>query len=133
MIHILDAGPMVAYLSSEKGATIVADILADNLGECYAHFFNLTEIYYIYFRRGGVAQAEAALKTLMDAGVIPCYDHDNEFWKESALFKGRHPMSLPDAFCLTLARGLTGTVVTTDHGEFDALVPLGYAPIFFIR
>src|SRR5438105_4316518 len=117
---------MIAYLDGEPGAPGVAQLLIDNPNECFAHIFNLTEIYYIYFRRGGVIAAESALQTLFSAGVIPRDDNDTAFWKEAATFKGTHALSLPDAFCLTLARRLSGPVVTTDHGEFDPLVPLGY-------
>ena len=136
MIHVLDAGPMIAYMDGERGAPVVAQILTDNPNACYAHVFNLTEIYYIYFRRGGVTMAETAIQTLLAAGVIPRDDADEAFWKETGTFKGSHAMSLPDAFCLALARRLGGTVITTvptDHGEFDPLVQHNYCPTLFIR
>lgn len=133
MIHILDAGPMMAWLKAEPGAPRVSQILADNPGECFAHVFNLTEVYYLTFRQGGVALAEAVIETLLNAGIIPREDADTAFWKDAATFKGSHALALPDAFCLALARRLFGTVVTTDHAEMDPLVPLGYCPILFIR
>ena len=34
---------------------------------------------------------------------------------------------------IALAKQLAGEVVTSDHHEFDALVPLGLCPIRFIR
>lgn len=133
MVHAFDAGPMMAYLTNEAGSAVAEQILLDNPGECYAHVFNLAEIYYITFRRKGRTAAETALQTLASAGIIPCEDSDETFWKAAALFKCRHPLSLPDGFCLALAQRLNATVVTTDHAEFDALVPLGYCPILFIR
>ena len=133
MIHVLDAGPMVAYLKAEPGAPVVAQTFTDNPGECYAHILNLAEVYYLFFRRGGISTAEAAIQTLLDAGVIPREDADSVFWKAAAAFKGRHPLALPDGFCLALAQKLSGIVVTTDHAEFDPLTPLGYCPILFIR
>ena len=133
MIHILDAGPMMAWLKAEPGAPRVSQILADNPGECFAHVFNLTEVYYLTFRQGGVTLAEAVIETLLNAGIIPREDADTDFWKDAATFKGSHALALPDAFCLALARRLSGTVVTTDHAEMDPLVPLGYCPILFIR
>lgn len=133
MNYALDAGPMIAFLDNEPGADVVEEVLTEPNSVCYAHILNLSEIYYLYFRRGGTAVAEDALQTLLDAGVLVRDDNEEAFWKEAASFKGRHPMSLPDAFCLMLARRLNGTAVTTDHGEFDALVPLNYCPILFIR
>ena len=133
MIHILDTSAKIAFLDREPGADVVRKVLVDNPGECYAHVFNLCEVYYIYYRRGGVAAAEAALQNLFHAGLIAREDIDTAFWKEVGRLKGSHAMSLPDAFCVNLARRLSGTAVTSDHGEFDPLVPLGYCPILFIR
>ena len=133
VIHVLDAGPMMALLKAETGAPFVARLLADNPSECFAHVFNLSEVYYLFFRQRGAEEAEAAIQKLLDGGVIPCEDADTVFWKDAATFKGKHALSLPDAYCLALARRLSGTAVTTDHNEFDPLVPLGYCPILFIR
>jgi len=133
LIHIMDAGPMMALLKGETGDQIVAQTLVTNPGECFAHVFNLTEVYYLFFRQGGTGTAETAIQALLNAGIIPREDADTAFWKDAAAFKGRHALALPDAFCLALARRLSGTVVTTDHAEFDPLVPLGYCPIIFIR
>jgi ribonuclease VapC len=131
--YALDAGPFIAFLDDEPGADVVEGVLTEPGSNCYAHIFNLAEVYYIYFRRGGVAMAEAALQAVVDVGIIVCDDNDTAYWKEAATFKGRHAIALPDAFCLALARRLGGTVVTTDHNEFDPLVPLSYCPILFVR
>jgi predicted nucleic acid-binding protein len=133
MVHVFDAGPMMAILKGELGSQVAAKTLIDNPGECFAHVFNLTEIYYLFFRSGGAMAAEAAVQTLLTAGIIPREDADTAFWKDAATFKGKHPLALPDTFCLALAVRLSGTVVTTDHAEFDALVPLSYCPILFVR
>ena len=124
---------MMAWLKGEPGAPTVSQTLIANPGDCFAHVFNLVEVYYLFFRQGGISTAETAIQTLLNAGIIPREDADTAFWKDAAAFKGRHALALPDAFCLALARRLSGTVVTTDHAEFDPLVPLGYCPILFIR
>jgi predicted nucleic acid-binding protein len=124
---------MIAFLDDEPGAGVVEQVLTEPGSTCYAHIFNLMEIYYTYFRRRGEAVAEDALQSLLDTGLAVRDDHDTAFWKEAAMFKGKHAIALPDTFCLTLARRLNGTVITTDHTEFDPLVPFGYCPILFIR
>ncbi len=133
MNYVLDAGPMIAFLDDEPGAGVVEQVLTEPESTCYAHIFNLMEIYYIYFRRRGEGVAEDALQSLLDTGLTVRDDHDTAFWKEAATFKGKHAIALPDTFCLTLARRLNGTVITTDHTEFDPLIPFGYCPILFIR
>ena len=124
---------MIAFLDGEPGDDKVEDVLTEPGSTCFAHIFNLAEIYYIYYRRGGQALAESTIQDLLSLGIVLRDDHDEPFWKEAASFKGRHALSLPDAFCLNLGRRLNGTVVTTDHGEFDPLVSYGYCSIFFIR
>lgn len=133
MSYVLDAGAMIAYLDGEPGASVTASILINNAHQCYAHAINLAEIYYVNFRRGGQLQAENAIQTLLSVGVIPSEDMDSSFWKQIGAIKGMHALSLPDAFCIALAMRLGATVATTDHNEFDPLVPVGYCPIVFIR
>lgn len=53
MNYVLDAGPMIAFLDDEPGAEVVEQVLTEPGSTYYAHIFNLTEIYYIYFRGGG--------------------------------------------------------------------------------
>jgi predicted nucleic acid-binding protein len=124
---------MIAFLDDDRGAEVVEQVLTEPGSMCYAHIFNLTEVYYIYFRRGAKDMAEEALQSLLETGIIVRDDHDTDFWKGAATVKGTHAMALPDAFCLTLAQRIEGTIVTTDHTEFDPLVPLNYCPIMFIR
>jgi predicted nucleic acid-binding protein len=131
--YALDTGAIIAFLDDEPGAEVVEDVLTEPGSNCYAHIFNLAEVYYIYFRRGDTVMAEDAIQAVLDLGIIVRDDNDTAYWKEAATFKGKHAIALPDAFCLALARRLGGTVVTTDHTEFDPLVPLGYGSFLFIR
>lgn len=124
---------MIAFLANEPGAEAVEDVLTEPGSTCYAHAFNLCEVYYLYYRRGGAAVADGTIHDLLDLGIIARNDLDTAFWKSAGALKGRHALSLPDAFCIALAQRLRGTVVTTDHGEFDPLIALGYCPILFVR
>jgi len=124
---------MIAYLTGEAGNDVVTQILLDNPGDCFAHVFNLMEVYYVFFRKGGKTAADRALQTLLNAGVVAREDADAPFWQGAATFKGMHALSLPGCFCLAMAQRLNGTAGTTDHTEFEPLVPLGYCPILFIR
>ena len=123
----------MAFLNNEPGVDVVEDVLTEPGSTCYAHVYNLCEIYYLYYRRGGAAVAESATQDLLAVGIAPRDDIDTVFWKAAGAFKGQHALSLSDAFCLALAQRLGAQLVTTDHAEFDPLVPLGYCPIRFIR
>jgi len=45
--YALDAGPMMAFLNGEPGAEVVEDLLTEPESACYAHAYNLCEIYYL--------------------------------------------------------------------------------------
>ncbi len=128
-----DACAMIAYLWNEPGGSVVDSLLQDPAHDCYAHAINLCEVYYQVFRRSDEATARNAIDKLRAAGVIERSDMDEGFWRKVGSLKARGRISLADCFCLALAIELGGQVVTSDHGEFDPLVPLGLAPILFIR
>jgi predicted nucleic acid-binding protein len=132
-IHILDASAMVAYISAEPGATVVRALLTDPNATCYAHTMNLCEVYYGAIRKTDVQRARQTILNLFADGVIERQDMNRRFWQGVGELKATGRISLPDCFCISLAQELAGEVVTSDHGEFDPLVPLGIVPINFIR
>ena len=133
MNYALDACAMVAYLNGELGADVVATLLADPNNVCYAHAINLCEVYYGTLRATDEPTARAAIATLYADGVIARQDMSQRFWQRVGQLKARGRISIPDCFCIVLAQQLGGEVVTSDHHEFDPLVPLGIVPITFIR
>jgi PIN domain nuclease of toxin-antitoxin system len=132
-IHVLDASAMVAYLGAEPGGLVVRALLNDPTTVCYAHTINLCEVYYNAIRLSDVPRARQTILNLFADGVIERQDMSQDFWQRVGEHKSRGRISLPDCFCISLAQELGGEVVTSDHGEFDPLVPLGIVPINFIR
>ncbi len=132
-ICILDAGPMIAYLQAEPGAEVVLDLLADPNTYCYAHAVNMAEVYYHMLRAFDEPTAEQAVADLIADGVKIQENLDTAFWKNLGRLKARGNLSIADCFCIVLTQRLGGELVTTDHHEFDPLVPQGLCPIRFIR
>ena len=124
---------MVAYLAGEPGALVVDTLLNDAKALCYAHSVNLCEVFYDSLRTTDEHQARQALEDLYSAGVIERRDLSRSFWQSVGKLKARGRISLADCFGLALAQHLGGEIVTSDHHEFDPLVPLGIVPIRFIR
>ena len=134
MNHAFDAGPMIAFLDGEPGAPVTRQLLRDNPARLLCPRFQSDgSVLRLLSARGIERRRKTALSNLLNAGIIPDETADTAFWKDAATIKGSHALSLPDAFCLALARRLGGTAVTTDHNEFDPLVPLNLCPILFIR
>ena len=61
MNYVLDAGPMIAYLNNELGADSVEDVLTEPGSTCYAHVYNLCEVYYLYYRQGAASGLEPTI------------------------------------------------------------------------
>ena len=132
-IHVLDASAMVAYVTAEPGGLLVRDLLGSPSATCYAHSVNLCEVYYETIRRSDAQTAKAAIASLLADGVIERRDMSRDFWQRVGDLKSRGRISLADCFGLALSQELSGEFVTTDHHEFDPLVPLGIVQINFIR
>ena len=56
------------------------------------------------------------------------------FWKLVGQYKAQIArVSLADCFALALTKNIRGILLTSDHHEFDRIVPLQICPIHFIR
>jgi PIN domain nuclease of toxin-antitoxin system len=124
---------MIAYLRGERGGSVVDVFLNTPTDTCYAHAINLLEVYYDFIRKHNEPTARQALGDLAAAGVVTRRDMSRPFLLQVGQHKARGRISLADCFCIVLAQTLSGQVVTSDHHEFDPLVPLGIVPIHFIR
>jgi PIN domain nuclease of toxin-antitoxin system len=133
MIYVLDACAMLAYLRNETGADVVENVLLDANSQCVAHAINLCEVYYIVHRDSGERDADSAIKDLKSVGVVERNNFDEAFWKEVGKLKAGGGISIPDCFAITLSRQLGGTVLTSDHKEFDPVAAAGVCSITFIR
>jgi predicted nucleic acid-binding protein len=132
-VYVMDAGPMIAYLQGEAGGTVVQALLADTTNTCYTHAVNMMEVYYHFLRAFDEPTAEQAVADLITDGIVLREDIDESFWKGIGKLKAQGRISIADCFCIALAQRIGGELVTTDHHEFDPLVPLGLCPIQFIR
>jgi predicted nucleic acid-binding protein len=130
---VIDACALIAYLRGEIGGAVVRNLLETPGTVCYAHSVNLCEVYYLSVRQKDSNRARAIIATLYADGIIERRDMSRKFWREVGDLKAGGRISLPDCMCIALAVQLSATVVTSDHGEFDPLVPLGIVPIQFIR
>lgn len=133
MIYILDASAVIAYLRGEPGADAVASILSDPADECLVHALNMCEVYYHFYRVSGEKAADGSMRDLLSLGVQLREDLSDEFWKSAAVFKARGRISLADCFAIALAKSAGGSVLTSDHHEFDSIAGGGTCPVTFIR
>ena len=133
-IYVMDANSLLASLRNEPGGSVADGLLADPNADCLAHSVNLCEIFYDTLRQTDLATAQLTISDLLALGLTERPDMDTEFWQLIGQLKvspGR--ISLADCFTLALAIRTGGILVTSDHHEFDVIVPLGLCPILFVR
>lgn len=133
MIYILDACAMIAFLRRETGADVVEAILLDENNRCFAHAINLCEVFYDFHRSVGEPAAEKAISDLKESGIVERNDFDQAFWKEVGRIKSPNKASLADCAAIVLANQIGGTVLTSDHHEFDKIAQDNVCSVQFIR
>lgn len=133
-LHVMDACALNAYLRGEPGEDVVEDILLDSDNVNLVHAVNLCEVYYDTLRDSDLTTAEQAVERIYGWGIVLRPDMDPAFWQLVGRLKvDPGKLSLADCFALALAITTGATLVTSDHHEFDPIVPLGLCPILFIR
>jgi predicted nucleic acid-binding protein len=129
----MDACALIALLKAEPGADVVWAHLLDPNNACYAHALNLCEVYYYFRRNASEAAADGAIEDLRYLGVVERNDFDEAFWKDAGKLKAGGNISLADCIAVALTNRLAGTVLTSDHGEFDPVAAAGICNVTFIR
>lgn len=131
---VLDACALIAFLADEPGSEVVAETFMDPQFEHYMHVINVCEVYYDILRRAGREKADSMLDLIASLGIVTRSDLDLNFWKQVAQYKADlKRISLADCFALSLTQRLEGTLLTSDHHEFDPISAQGLCTIRFIR
>jgi len=113
----------LAFYLGEEGGKVVKDSLekVQNGGaEGYINILNLAEIYYILCRvDAGLAEEKERNLRLFGLKVIPI--EDDKLWRVAAIIKGKHTLSLADAFAAATAKILESKLVVGSDEEFREL------------
>lgn len=120
MSVVFDTQALLVLYMGEKGAERVAELLRQVLDrkiKGYISVVNLAELYYILGRkdRKMADEKERNLRSF-DVKIAPV--RDNALWKEAALLKAGHSLSLADAFAAATAKTLKSKLVTGADPEF---------------
>lgn len=131
---VFDACAVVALLRGESGAETVASLLDEPKNRCRLHAVNLREVYYDGLRRGDTSDAARLEELLTKSGFDIETEIPRPLWESVGRLKATlRRVSLADCFALAFALQENGTVVTSDHHEFDPIAATGICPVQFIR
>ncbi len=102
---VFDTEALLIFYLGEEGAEVVEDLLRriqNKETKGFLNIVNLTEFYYILYRRDA-AIAEEKVRNLRAYGmeIVPLMD--NAIWREAGKIKGEHAISLADAFAVATA------------------------------
>ncbi|GHV55849.1 hypothetical protein FACS1894216_19040 [Synergistales bacterium] len=120
MKYVLDACALIALIKKEQGFELVRDIIEKTSNEVLLHSVNLLEVYY-ELRRDLGEEADKLLTAVKYSPIDVIFLITDELIRVAARFKNSYKISLGDSFVLATAHISGGTVVSSDHHEFDII------------
>jgi len=120
---VLDTQALLILYMGEKGAEHVANLLKQVLDgkiKGYMNVVNLAELYYILSRKSS-KMADEKERNIRRFGIKIIPVIDDALWKEAALLKANHSLSLADAFAAATAKILKSKLVTGTDPEFAGI------------
>ncbi len=124
---VFDTEALLIFYLGEEGAEVVEDLLRriqSKETKGFLNIVNLTEFYYILYRRDAEI-AEEKVRNLRAYGmeIVPLMD--NSIWREAGKIKGEHAISLADAFAVATAIAKNDKLVVGRDEDFKKVsVPL---------
>ncbi|MCL2203841.1 MAG: type II toxin-antitoxin system VapC family toxin [Defluviitaleaceae bacterium] len=134
--YVMDACAMLALIRDEEGADMVADILNAancNKAKIIMHKANLLEVYYDLLRTFGKEKADAVIIEIKKRPIEINPEITDEIFTEAGRLKARHRISFADSFALAQTKVSGGTLLTSDHHEFDEIEQKEAISIAWIR
>jgi len=117
--YILDACALIAALSDEPGVEMIEPLFLRADAEIAMNKLNLLEVYYHVYRRAGAKAADEVLAEIGRSPIRVLAEISNAVFKEAGRLKASYRISLADAVALAEASVSGGSLVTSDHHEFD--------------
>ncbi len=123
MKYVFDTEAILKFYLGEDGAPKVLELLRhvrDKKVKGYINIINLTEFYYILYRKNPEI-AKQKVENLLSFGVVPHEIKDNDLWKEAGKLKTLHNIPLADAFAAATANHLKATLVAGKDADFEGV------------
>ena len=111
---VFDTEAILAYYLGEQGGEKVLKLLNEvyeERAEGYINIINLTEFYYILYRKSPEIAGDKE-RNLRAYGLKIVPVKDNGLWLEAAKIKGEYAVSLADAFAVAAAKIKKAKLVT---------------------
>ena len=123
-IFILDACALIAFLSGEKGAEKVRDILQNALdGKIVLKIsqINLLEVYYDAINVYDQSIADEILEKINEFPIEVIIGLSKDVFKEAGRIKSKYRIPLGDSVAVAECIVGNGILVTADHADFEKI------------
>lgn len=123
MNYVFDTEVILKFYLEEEGARKVLELLErvqDKKVKGYINIINLTEFYYILYRKSPEI-AKQKVENLLSFGLIPYEIKNNDLWREAGKLKALHNIPLADAFAAATANHLKATLVAGKDADFEGV------------
>ncbi len=123
MNYVFDTEVILKFYLEEEGARKVLELLErvqDKKAKGYINLINLTEFYYILYRKSPEI-AKQKVENLLSFGLIPYEIKNNDLWREAGKLKALHNIPLADAFAAATANHLKATLVAGKDADFEGV------------
>lgn len=115
---------MLAVLSNEQGADKVAELYkkaASGEITLVMNKLNPLEVYYDLYRAYGRERADDFLAEITQSPILINHEFSDEIFTEAGRLKASYKISLADSIALAQTIVSGGTLLTSDHHEFDII------------
>ncbi len=123
MKYVFDTEAILIFYLGEDGASKVLELLErvqDKKEKGYISIINLTEFYYILYRKSPEI-AKQKVENLLSFGLVPSEIKDDDLWREAGKLKALHNIPLADAFAAATANHLKATLVAGKDADFEGV------------
>ncbi len=123
MKYVFDTEAILNFYLGEDGAPKVLELLErvqDKKVKGYVSVINLTEFYYILYRKSPDI-AKQKVENLLSFGLVPSEIKDDDLWREAGKLKALHNIPLADAFAAATANHLKAVLVAGKDADFEGV------------
>jgi predicted nucleic acid-binding protein len=117
---VLDTSALLAFMTEEKGAEAVENILSGKGNRLFIPWAVLFEIYYVTRRARGEKEADRRLVLIKELPALILWNMEEPDVLTAARIKAQFPVSFADSIIAAAAFRLDATLVHRDP-EFDLL------------
>ena len=123
-IYILDACALIAFLSGEKGAKNVRNIIQNAINgdiSLKINQINLLEVYYHAITFYDQVTANEILEEIKKYPIEIIIGLRNDVFKEAGRIKSKYKIPLGDSIAVAECIIEEGTLVTSDYSDFEKI------------